>query len=104
MTSRSQVPTAVALRRHAPTTVTPASASANEIADPFGDGSTTRSTPVTPSNDAGDRLTDPVRATLAATAGQHRAARGGVRRCVGRRPRVGVDADPRLDRDGRAWS
>jgi len=42
------------LRRQAPTTVAPDSARARLIADPFGEGNTTRSMPPTRSNETGE--------------------------------------------------
>ena len=57
---RTQAAAARALRSEAPTTVAPVAASADEIADPLGEGSTSRRTPAGGStNVCGDRLMSP---------------------------------------------
>ena len=69
---------------------------AEQIVEPFGDGSTSRSTPSAARTDAGDRLT-PVRCRAAD--GQHGVALRGVRRRPLVLPAERVDRDPALDRD-----
>ena len=97
--------TAVRFRRQAPTTSAPLSASAAQIDDPFGDGRTSRSTPVTEVRSAGLRLTavPPCGPRLEPADGQRRVALLGVRRRALVPPRERPARSCRARRRPSAW-